>query len=155
MYYSVNTPDYMLSKYNFIMLDGSIVGCGQSWGENYNRAISEVECLGSDTVRKTSGLLNWDVSFDALQALTDDASTGRKNFDDIMRHHINVGTAVQVYLAPQESADVSTAQIYWYGDAIIEGVTRNVPVGSDPVSYSVTMQGSGDLTETDIATGIV
>jgi len=151
---STTSPDYMKSKFALIMLDGSIVGCGQSYSDNVTRAISSIECMGSDSISKSTGPVEWDVSFDALQALSQDASVGRKNYEDLMDHHINNGTVVQVYLAPQESTDVSTAQVYYYGNAFIETISRNVPVGSDPVSYNVSLSGSGALTKTTIATGV-
>jgi len=141
---SVNIPDYFQAKMGLVMIDGSIVGCAQSYTDNLNRPISEIQCIGSDSVRKTAGSASWDVQFDALQILTQDASSGRKTYEDLMDHHRTSTQPVTVMLMPQ-TADVSAGQIYYYGSALIESISRNVPVGSEPVSYSVSLQGSGDL----------
>ena len=143
---SVNNPNYFQGKMGYVMIDSSIVACAQSYTLDVNRGITEIQCIGSDSIRKIAGPYQWTVSFDALQTLTQDASVGRKSYDDLMAHLVGTTNTVSVYLEPN-TTDVSTGQVYYKGDGIIESISRSVSSGSEPTTFSVSIQGSGDLTE--------
>lgn len=147
---STTNPDYFQSKMGYVMVDTSIVGCSQSYTMDTNRSISEVQCIGSDSIRKVAGPYQWTVSFDALQALTQDASSGRTNYDDLMNHLVTSTSTVNVKLLPK-TGDVSTGQVYYSGDGIVESLSYNVAAGDAPASYSISIQGSGDLTLNNLA----
>jgi len=128
-----------------IMVDGSIVGCSQSYTMDTNRSVSEIQCIGSDSIRKIAGPYQWSVSFDALQVLTQDASAGNTGYDALMNHLVTSTTPVTVSLTPG-TTDVSTGQVYYSGSGIIESLSYNVAAGDAPGNYSVSVQGTGDLT---------
>lgn len=142
---SWTSPEYFQSKMGYVMLDSSIVGCAQSYDLQGTRSISEVQCIGSDSVRKVAGPYNWTVSFDALQILTKDGSNGIVSFDEAMSK-FKAGTDVSVYLYPLV-AEVSTGQVYHSGRGLIESISLSVAAGEAPASYSLSIQGSGDLYE--------
>jgi hypothetical protein len=142
-------PNYFQSKMGYVMLDTSIIGCAQSYSLDATRSISEVQCIGSDSVRKVAGPYNWNVSFDALQILTQDGSSGLASYDEAMSK-FKAGTDVSVYLLPL-STEVSTGQVYHSGRGLIESISLSVAAGEAPASYSVSIQGSGDLYEHSLA----
>jgi len=149
-----NTPKYFQAKMGYVMVDSSIVGCSQSYTMDTNRSIADVQCIGSDSIRKIAGPYQWSVSFDALQILTVDASLGRKNYDDLMKHLVTSTETVNVKLLPFVNAtgsDVSIGQVYYSGNGIIESLSLNVAAGEAPSSYSVSIAGSGDLTLNTLA----
>lgn len=143
---SVNTPTYFQSYMGYVYFDGSIVGCAQSYNLDTTRDIEVIQCIGSDSKRKVAGPYEWSVSFDALQILTEDASVGRKTLDDIMNYYLDSGTdTVEVMLKPK-LADTSTGQAYYSGDGLVESVGISYSSGAAPATYSISIQGSGDLT---------
>jgi len=142
---SWTSPEYFQSKMGYVMLDSSIVGCAQSYSLDATRSISEVQCMGSDSIRKVAGPYNWTVSFDALQILTKDGSNGIISYDGAMSL-FKAGTDVSVYLYPLV-AEVSTGQIYQSGRGLIESISLSVAAGDAPATFSLSIQGSGDLYE--------
>lgn len=142
---SANVPTYMQGFMGFVMIDGSILGCSQSFSLSVPRSIQDIQCIGSDSIRKIAGPYSWSVSTDALQILTQDASSGRKTFDDIMAAHL-AKERVTIAFVPN-TTDVSTGQYYLSGTGIIESVDLTIDAGEAPATYSISIQGDGDLTQ--------
>jgi len=146
---SWSNPQYFQAKMGYVMLDSSTIGCAQSYTQDANRAISDVQCIGSDSVRKLTGPYSWSVSFDALQILTKDSSSGIMSYEDVMDKFI-AGTDASVYFLPKV-ADVSTGQVYYSGRGYIESISINVAAGEAPTTYSVSVQGNGGLTRNTLS----
>jgi hypothetical protein len=139
-------------KMAYVHIDASTVGCAQNYTLDTNRAIQEIQCIGSDSITKVSGPYQWNVSFEAMQILTASATDPSINvltYEDIMTKYLD-GASVEVMLMPKV-ADVSTGQVYYKGTGLIESVNLSITAGEAPGTYSVTVQGTGDLIKVVLA----
>ena len=132
----INGSDIILS------VDGNEIACATSHTIELTNATREVSCKGSgDFTSAEYGKFSWTVSTDALLNL----GTGATfiSYPELMNLMLNK-TLVQIQ-SQYDMDDAGTDTMTVSGECIITSISQVSP-DSDNASYSVSLQGRGELT---------
>jgi len=122
-----------------LKIEDEIIACATSHTIELTNAVREISCKGSgDFTSAEYGRFSWTVSTDALLNLGK-ADVDYISYIELMDLMLNK-TVVSISSSYKEGADSVTVD----GDCIITSISQTSP-DSDNASYSVSLQGRGEL----------
>jgi len=131
-----------------LKVNGEIMACATSHTIEITNATREISCKGSgDWTSAEYGRFSWTVSTDALLNLVDDAQNPYVTYPELLDLMINkTFVDVESYYEDRFTGDTMIVA----GQAIITSVSQTAG-DSENASYSVSMQGRGELVITSTA----
>jgi predicted secreted protein len=130
-----------------LSVQGKVIACATSHSIELTNAVREISCKGSgDFTSAEYGRFSWTASTDALLNLGKDSAT-YVSYADLMALMI-AKTIVSVESEYDQDGDAANT-LTLTGNCIITSISQSAP-DSDNASYSVSLQGRGALTVTEV-----
>lgn len=129
-----------------------LIGCATTHSIEITNAVREVSCKGSgDWTSAEYGRFSWSISIDALVNLSDMTASDISHYQELVTLMLNK-TIIAVRSEYDQDANGDgvgdgTDTYTLSGEAIITSISKNAS-DNENASYSVQLQGRGELTQT-------